>query len=106
MAQLRDAKTSEIMFEGTPLECVLLADEIGRDEVLFDDVGLAFDPDAVKKSHDDEIDGLTSVAADKNYPDGERDSARESLKAHKAASAVTKKKIDAAKKAMKEARAR
>lgn len=47
MAQLRDARSSALIFEGTPLEVALLAEELGRDEVLFDDVGLAFDPDAV-----------------------------------------------------------
>lgn len=104
MAQLRDAQTSEIMFEGTALECVLLADEIGRDEVLFDDVGIGFDPDAVKKAHVDAIKGLEGVV--KNDKGDHVESARESLKTRKAEGSITKKKIDAATKAMKEARAR
>jgi hypothetical protein len=47
MAQLRDAHTSELIAEGTPLELAVLAEELGRDEVLFDGVGTEFDPDAV-----------------------------------------------------------
>lgn len=60
MAQLRDIRTSECVFEGTPEECVFVAEKLGRDEVLFDDVGLNFDPDAVLTAH---ADNLTSFEA-------------------------------------------
>lgn len=64
MAQLRDAQTSEIIAEGTPAALVFLAEKIGRDKVLFDNVGLAFDPDALKTAHMAEIAGLKEVADD------------------------------------------
>lgn len=51
MAQLRDAQTSALLAEGTPTEVVLIAEEVGRDRVLFDDVGAGFDPDAVLAAH-------------------------------------------------------
>lgn len=51
MAQLRDKQTSEVVFEGTPTECVLLADQLGNDdETLYDDVGSGFDADAVRQA--------------------------------------------------------
>lgn len=61
MAQLRDARTSELIAEGDPLELVLLADELGRDEVLFDDVGAHFNPDAVLEAHRENVDGLAGA---------------------------------------------
>lgn len=64
MAQLRDKQTSEIVFEGTPLEVATLANEIGVGEVLFDDVGEAFDHAAVVKANVDDATALESVAAD------------------------------------------
>lgn len=66
MAQLRDKETSELVFEGTPLECAALADEIGAKEVLFDDVGPNFDPKATLKAHDDNVKGLEAVAKSSN----------------------------------------
>ena len=61
MAQLRDAKTSELLFEGTPYQAVKEADKRGRDTVLFDDVGLAFDPDAVLAFYDENADSLKTL---------------------------------------------
>jgi hypothetical protein len=46
MAQVRDSQTSELLYDGTPAECVALAAEVGS--VLYDDVGLVFDPAAVE----------------------------------------------------------
>lgn len=46
MAQLRDIETSQVVFQGSVEEAVLLASDIGFDKVLFDDVGTAFDPEA------------------------------------------------------------
>lgn len=61
MAILRDAVTSEFIFEGTPLQVVRLADQLGRDEVLFDAVGPAFDPDAVLRAHGETVEGLSGA---------------------------------------------
>lgn len=75
MAKLRDARTSALIAEGTPLEVVLVAralgrkaivlgagDELGDDvDLLFDDVGLAFDPAAVLAAHADELDALPTA---------------------------------------------
>jgi hypothetical protein len=63
MPYLRDAHTSEAIFEGTPEELALLANELGRDEVLFDGVGLAFDPDAVLSARQENIDANKKLAA-------------------------------------------
>lgn len=64
MAQLRDAQTSELIAEGAPLEMVLLADKLGRAEVMFDDVGEAFDPDAVLDAARRNEQGLKRAASD------------------------------------------
>lgn len=58
MAQLRDAQTSELIAEGTPLEVALIAGELGRKDVLFDGVGEAFDADAVIAAHRENVEGL------------------------------------------------
>lgn len=63
MAQLRDATTSALIAEGDPLELVLIADELGRTDVLFDGVGEAFDPDAVLEGHRKALAGLEQTAA-------------------------------------------
>lgn len=55
MAQLRDKHTSAFIAEGTPLEMALLAQKLGPDEVLFDDVGLKFDPQAVLDAHAEDV---------------------------------------------------
>lgn len=78
MAQLRDIRTSEFIFEGTPEECVLLADKIGRDEVLFDGVGEAFDPDAVLTSYNDRL--TAEVALSTSKADGITDEDRAAAK--------------------------
>lgn len=61
MAQLRDAISSQFLAEGTPLEVALLAQEIGFDEVIFDDVGVGFDPQALIAAH---AEVLTNVPED------------------------------------------
>lgn len=63
MALLRDKVTSAPLFEGSPLEAALAAEKVGRSEVLFDDVGLEFDPDAVLAAHQAEVDSSTSILA-------------------------------------------
>lgn len=62
MALLRDARTSALVAEGTPLQVALAARELGRADVLFDDVGEGFDPDAVIAAHEDNVDGLAAAA--------------------------------------------
>lgn len=89
MARLRDAKTSEIVFEGTPLECVVAARELGGatvppqlgpgeswdcpTELLYDDVGLNFDPDAVLATAEENAAGLVGAAADPEIPKDDRE---------------------------------
>lgn len=80
MAQLRDIHTSEFVFEGTPEECVLVAEKIGRDEVLFDDVGLGFDPDAVLKARDENLASVEALS--KTRTDGVTAEARAAAKTH------------------------
>lgn len=63
MAQLRDAQTSELIAEGTPIEIVTIAEQIGAQEVLYDGVG-GFDPDAVREAHEQHIAGLEAAAAE------------------------------------------
>lgn len=55
MAILRDRLTSAPLFEGSPVEVVLAAEKLGRAEVLFDDVGLEFNPDAVLQAHQETL---------------------------------------------------
>lgn len=81
MAQLRDSRTSELVFEGTPLECVLVAEKMGGASVvgqlksgttnhgvttplIYDDVSMGFDPQAVLKAAQDSADGLARAASD------------------------------------------
>lgn len=62
MAQLRDKQTSQFIFDGTPLEVATLASKIGFDEVIFDDVTLDFDPQAVIALHAATLDAIPSDA--------------------------------------------
>lgn len=96
MAQLRDAHTSELIAEGTPNELVTIADELGLNagtvgigetadglDAIYDDVGLGFDPDAVRQARDENIDGLKTASSSKATPD---EGLRESIKqSHSAA---------------------
>lgn len=61
MAQLRDARTSELLATGTPLEVATCAADMT--EVIFDDVGVAFDPAAVRARYDAELTGLQAALA-------------------------------------------
>jgi hypothetical protein len=74
MAQLRDAITSALIAEGTPEAMVLLAEELGRADVIFDGVASerapdAFDPDAVLQAHRDNAAGLEAAAEAESDPD-------------------------------------
>lgn len=64
MAQIRDAQTSQILAEGTPLEVALAARALGTKEILFDGVGESFDPDAVITAHEESMAGLEGLAAE------------------------------------------
>lgn len=61
MAQLRDSKTSQVIFEGTPFEVAQMAEQIGAKEVLFDDVGSGFDHKAVLSADAQNQDQLKSI---------------------------------------------
>lgn len=88
MAKLRDAHTSEIVFEGSPLECVVHARELGGatlapelepgadwecpTELIYDDVGLGFDPDLVLQAAQENASGLAGAARDQKLDKDER----------------------------------
>lgn len=107
MAQIRDAVTSEFLFEGTPLECATIAKEIGFSKVLFDDVGEKFDPNAVLKRHEENVAGLKSASTATATPDKElRDTIKKSHDDRVAESEKARKKAPAIEKARAEAAAR
>lgn len=133
MAQLRDAHTSELIADGTPAQLVAVADELGVKavvvgpgatlpddaELVYDDVGVHFDPDAVRKSRDENLAGLAAMAKEtaslatraKGKPEAKdlRDQADRIAEAHKVAVAevgVAKSTAEKAKKALDKARAR
>lgn len=77
MAHLRDAKTSELIAEGTPTELVTIAEKLGMKagvvgidqtaaqlglDLIYDDVGLAFDPKAVLAQRDEQLDALKTAS--------------------------------------------
>lgn len=91
MAQLRDARTSSLIAEGTPNELVTIADELGLTagvvgtgetagalDAIYDDVGLAFDPDAIRQARDENLDNLRTASTPEVTPD---DELRESIEA-------------------------
>lgn len=90
MPQLRDAHTSELIAEGTPTELVTIADELGLKagvvgvgetpdglDAIYDDVGLGFDPDAVRRARDENLASLKAASTAKATPDTEQ---REQIK--------------------------
>lgn len=101
MAQLRDAHTSELVAEGSPLELVLVARELDRRaivpkpgedlpdgvELLYDGVGLGFDPDAALEDHDTNVARLEEIAEHhgKTFTAEDRKLARRSLDDEQAA---------------------
>ena len=76
MAQLRDANTSAHLADGTPEELVLVAEQVGRDRVLFDGVGEGFNPDAVLQAYRENMAGLQG-----GYNEEQDSDAKASLKA-------------------------
>lgn len=122
--QLRDAETSELIAEGTPLEIATLAAELDPADVLFDDAGgvdrkgrSTFDPAAVRAMRADEIAGLEAILAelpatppadvvDKQAYRDRRASIRDTIAERRARIAAGKDKAIAARQAMRDARAR
>lgn len=102
MAQLRDAQTSEIIAEGTPAALVFLAEKLGRENVLFDGVGLGFNPDAVIEAHKAEMKGLKDIRSD----DPSADAAQARLRTLTKEQKVTKKQVDEINAVTKSARER
>lgn len=103
MAILRDSRTSAAIAVGTPLEMVLLADELGRGEVLFDDVGQAFDPDAVLEAHQANKKGLTAARKGERNADTKA-SIDAALEDRKAAETRAAELVPRARQALEEAR--
>jgi hypothetical protein len=124
MAQLRDAKTSEVVFEGTPLDCVVAAEQLGGatvppqlgpgeewecpTELLYDDVGPHFDPDAVRKAAEENAIGLEGAAAEAKGNEAKRlgkaaEQAREALEPDTAAVRDASAAIEAARTAQEDA---
>lgn len=65
MPQLRHAETSALLAEADdPLDLALVADSIGLDRVVFDDVGLAFDPVAAVAAARAREDAAADLGAD------------------------------------------
>lgn len=103
MAQLRDAKTSELLAEGSPLEVALAAKQLGKSEVvgideepkaptdvIFDDVGLGFDPAAVIANHEENLEGLAAASKDPKLDKDVRASVKQSLAERKSEADVSK----------------
>jgi hypothetical protein len=110
MAQLRDAVTSELLGEGSPATMVLLAEQLGRDDVVFDGVESehnlgTFDPDAVIAAYRAETDGLAAVAAATTDPDVKAE-IQQTIAAHAEIEQLATELVAGASEAMEQARAR
>lgn len=71
MAQLRDAQTSELIMEGTPLEVAVCAQGFDDADILFDGVGGQFDAKAHIKARNDDLKGMRAALADPATTDQE-----------------------------------
>lgn len=98
MAQLRCAQTSEVLFEGSPLEVATAAAAFDPGDVLFDGVGGAdgkgktrFDAAAVRDYRSAELAGLEAALADvpARAPNGATAEERDALKRQRDALAGT-----------------
>lgn len=68
MAQLRDVQTSELLATGAPADLLLIADKIGPERVMWDDVGWdhrrgcpAINVDAVRSAGEEQLKALTAA---------------------------------------------
>lgn len=113
--QVRDAQTSELIAEGTPLEIATLVADMDATEILFDDAGAVdsdgrslFDPSAVRQVRADEIAGLQAAldALPPKAPPEEREALRATLKDRRDRIAAGKAKVAGARQAAQNARAR
>lgn len=66
MAQIRDAVTSELLGDGTPVQVAAIGERIGFAEVIFDDVGESFDPVEVLRVHRENVASLEELARDRS----------------------------------------
>ncbi len=64
MAQLRDSKTSALLFEGTPAQVAAAAGTVAAKDTLFDDVGGEFDAALTLEAAETNIVYLRDVGAD------------------------------------------
>lgn len=103
MAQLRDKKTSQIIFEGSALEVAALAEKLGLNEILFDDVGDGFNHKEVLDTHSEEVSSLRDMvkSKDKNL----KQLAQDKLKTFDTAKGELTKTEKEVKAALKDARA-
>jgi hypothetical protein len=108
VAQLRCAQTGELLAEGTPLEIVTAAAKFPDDEVMYDDVGAGFDPDAVRKARADEIAGLQAALDElpAKPSAADRDRVAELRDGLKATIAERQERIEAGKELVPDARQR
>jgi hypothetical protein len=113
--QLRDAQTSELIAEGTPLEIATLAESMAAEDVLFDDAGPVdkdgrslFDSAAVRRQAEDDLAGhqATFDALPAKASDEDREALRTVIKERKDRIAAGKAKVAGARQAMQDARAR
>ena len=79
MAQLRDARTSALLAEGTPVEVALASKDMDSNTILFDDVGEGFDPDAVIEQHNQTLSNLQTVREDDEQDDEVREAAQRAI---------------------------
>lgn len=112
MAQLRCARTSELLLEGTPLEVVTAGGQFAAGEVIYDDVGPRFDPDAVRRAHADAVAGFKRALSDlpARAPSGATQADRDALSATRASLTATiaerEERVAAGKAAVQSARTR
>jgi hypothetical protein len=106
MAQLRDAHTSELIAEGTPLEVALIAAGLDDDGLLFDDVGHGFDPRTTIDAHNVRVEGLSYAVRQAPEDDDQADTARAAHRAAVEEGQVSDDAIAKARNALSKARKR
>lgn len=108
MAQLRDVKTSECVFEGTPYEVALMAEKVGKKEVIFDDVGLGFDPQSVIDAERERLAAFEPVAKSraKSVDADTKGAAKDHVQWHDATTDAIDARVAEVEAAIQEARSR
>jgi hypothetical protein len=100
MAQLRDKQTSAFIAEGTPLQIATLASKVGFNEVIFDDVGGDFDPQAVIDRHAAHV---AALAEDDTISDEYKQSVADEAKLQRGAITAAQQSIQDARDAVENA---